>query len=402
MMVPSLWRRHQIDCISIRTHEMIDHYKLIDILADRLKIEIKTAGNDLLEVLEQLNRSLKEVGEAELTGLGKFYFNGNQVTFEPDPTLEMDINFRYHGLQPIVVEEAKHEALHTDGDENEIPETAVFVINELEAPAVAIDADELVDTDSPATPDAEELEAISVSPINMAASKVSDLKTPPLKWRDPHTVPLEIRIDGNYVHKGERWRKLVGTVAFASILLAGAGVSWYKGWLSGTGIQSFHETFPEYVTRNDPGSITLESPTIDQNRDARIEQGQLQEQEQEQGQRQEQGQGLEQGLGLEVQQPDMENVVTGTYGLSGSWQQDTPSFFTIVSATMFTQRVANEIFDEVVASNIRARLFRVRVQGEIAWELHLGQFETREAAREANLTMDRKFQSDVVRQYGQQ
>ncbi len=373
---------------------MIDHYKLIDILSERLKIEIKTAGHGLHEVLEQLHRSLKEHGAAELPGLGTFRLNGDQMTFETDPTLEMDINFRYHGLQPIVVEVARHDGTHSDHEDTEIPETAVFVINE---PEVADVDDQLLDSESPIAQDVVELEETPVTTASSDVPKVVDLKTPPLKWRDPHTLPLEIRIDDNYVHKGERWRKLVGIAAFSITLLAGAGVSWYKGWLAGTGMPSFHEVFPDYVTRNDPGSITLESPTIVQNQDAAMG---MQEQEQEQGQGL--GQVQEQEQEPEVQDPVVIPAEVGSFGLAGSWQQDTPRYFTIVSATMFTERVANEIFDEVTAANTRARLFRVRVQGEIAWELHLGQFETREAAREANSTLDRKFQSDVVRQYGQQ
>ncbi len=396
---------------------MIDHYKLIDLLSDRLRIEIKTAGSDLLDVLESLHRTLKEHGKADLPGLGTFYMDGNNVMFEPDPQLVMDINFRYHGMQPIMLEGADREMVTSDTEEFEMPETAVFVINEPEAPPIVIETDEAVETDSPVAfeeliPEVEshdaEIETTlhdqlinQLEPEPVMAESLPEpppisigLKTPPLKWQDPHTVPINIRIDDAYVHKGDRLRKLFGVVALTLTLLAGAGFSWYNGWLDGAGVPSFHDVFPEYVTRNDPGSITLDSPTIDETRDTRSE---TQEQEQQQEQGQEQEQELEQGL----EQEQVEALV-GSFGLVGPWQTDMPSYFTIVSATMFTERVANEIFEEVVAANTRARLFRVRVQGEIAWELHLGQFDTREAARQANLTLDRKFQSEVVRQYGLQ
>ncbi len=385
---------------------MIDHHKLIDVLSERLKIEVKTASHGLHEILEQLHRSLQEVGEAELPGLGTFRLDGNQLSFDPEPALVMDINVRYHGLQPIIVEVARHETAQMDAEDDEIPETAVFVINEPEVAEVPIDAGEKAeDVESDSDQDIVEMEEAAPAPVSTDVPKVVDLKTPPLKWRDPHTLPVEIRIDDNYIHKGERWRKIAGIVAFTLLLLAGAGASWYKGWLADTGIPTFHEVFPDYVTRNDPGSITLDSPTIEENRGTGIgeqEQEQLQLQEQEQEQGQEQVQGQEQGLSVEVQEPQVDTDGGGTYGITGTWQQDTPRYFTIVSATMFTERIANQVFEEVAAANTRARLFRVRVQGEVAWELHVGQFETREQAREANLTLDRKFQSDVVRQYGQQ
>lgn len=215
-------------------------------------------------------------------------------------------------------------------------------------------------------------------------------------------MPIEVRIDNDYAHKGERLRRAIGVAVLALILLAGAGVSWYKGWLAGTGLPGFHEVFPEYATRNDPGSITLESPTIEE---SQIDAGETQfpVTETPQAGSDSLSQSQEQ-VGGAVVEGTVEPVPTAapTLGLEGPWSADLASFHTIVSATMFTERVANEIFEEVTAANMRARLFRVRVQGEIAWELHLGQFDTREAAREANLTLDRKFQSNVVRQYGQQ
>jgi hypothetical protein len=281
---------------------MIDHYKLIDLLSDRLRIEIKTAGSDLLDVLESLHRTLKEHGKADLPGLGTFYMDGNNVMFEPDPQLVMDINFRYHGMQPIILEGADREMVTSDTEVHEIPETAVFVINEPEAPLIVIETDEAVETDSPValeelTPEVESRDAEiettlhdqlinQLEPEPVMAESLPEpppisigLKTPPLKWQDPHTVPINIRIDDAYVHKGDRLRKLFGVVALTLTLLAGAGFSWYNGWLNGAGVPSFHDVFPEYVTRNDPGSITLDSPTIEMQ-----EQQQEQEQEQEQQQ----------------------------------------------------------------------------------------------------------------------
>lgn len=358
---------------------MIDHYKLTDILSERLKIEIKTAGDGLFAVLEQLHRSLKEHGDAQLPGLGRFILDGDQVSFEPDPALEIDVNFRYHGLQPIVLEDATLDASPLESDNREIPETAVFIIDEIEpvsetsseVAATAVTVSDTPDQRSkPNEPDA----------THHQAAKRTDLKTPPLTWRDPHRVPVEIRIDDRYVRKGERWRNVVGMTVFLLVIVAGAGVSWHKGWLAGTGIPSFHEVFPGYATRNDPGTITLESPTIEERHDQPLEQESIEEV-------------LDTGGAI---------VAGESFGLNGTWQQNLTPFFTIVSATMFTERVANEIFDEVQAANTRARLFRVRVQGEIAWELQIGQFESRELAKNANLTLDRKFQSSVVRQYGQQ
>jgi hypothetical protein len=386
---------------------MIDHYKLIDLLSDRLRIEIKTAGNDLLEILEHLHITLKQEGKAELPGLGFFYLDGNHVSFAPDPQLVIDINFRYHGMQPILLEGANNTGIVSENDERDVPETAVFVINEPVVPAhsteattptepnntvaiehVSLDDAELVSTDD-LQPIEELVPILEAEPVlvepesTIPPPSTRTLKTPPLSRQSAHTVPIDIKIDGNYVNKGDRWRRTVGFIAFTLILLAGAGFSWYSGWLAGTGLPGFHEVFPEYVTRNDPGSITIESPTIEETKEQEqaLEQELVQEIEQDQVQEQERGQGL---------------------GLVGTWQEEVTSFFTIVSATMFTERVANEVLAEVLASDKRARLVRVRVQGEIAWELHIGQFESRETAREANITLDRKFQSDVVRQYGQQ
>lgn len=371
---------------------MIDHFKLIDLLSERLRIEIKTAGADLLELLEQLHITLKDHGTAELTGLGTFYLKGNNVSFDPDPQLVMDINFRYHGMHPIVLEVANSKTEAPDTEEHDVPETAVFVFNEpvtlqfstgpaspTETDGLSANDDMILDGFNQISNDAlhhvddlvtlPESEPTLVNPQAIIKPTSRALKTPPLSRPNSHTIPIIIKIDGDYVHGGDHWRRILSAAVFALILLVGISFSWYSGWLAGTGMPEFHEVFPEYATRNDPGSITIESPTIDE---------QEQEQEQEQA------------------------AMVGSFGLLGAWQQDLTDYFTIVSATMFTERVANEVFAEVVASDTRARLLRVRIQGDFAWELHLGQFVTRKEAIEVNRTLDRKFQSEVVRQYGQQ
>lgn len=377
---------------------MIDHYKLIDLLSDRLRIEIRTAGADLLEILEHLHRNLKDHGQAELPGLGTFSLHGDTISFEPDPLLVKEINFRYHGMQPIYLEPSVAADSDSEPDEAGVPETAVFVIDE-----PGQEQEQEQEQEQGLEPEQEqgqgrELVQMAVGgeasePEPKPSPRGTGLKTPPLRWQDAHTAPIQIRIDNEYAHRGERWRRVIGITVIMLILFAGAGVSWYKGWLAGTGLPGFHEVFPDYATRYDPGSITLESPTIAENREAGVENREAGSGMQEQ----------EQVAGSEVEaavDPDPADAVT--FGLEGPWQEGISGYHTIVSATMFTERVANEIFEEVTATNMRARLFRVRVQGEIAWELHLGQFDTRASAREANLTLDRKFQSDVVRQYGQQ
>jgi hypothetical protein len=394
---------------------MIDHHKIIDLLSDRLRIEIKTAGNDFQDLLEHLHRNLKEHGQAVFPGLGTFHLDEGNVTFEPDAQLVIDINFRYHGMQPIVLESTNGLFRHDDNDERAIPETTVFVIDEPLVPSnnednsnltepltsvnhgesfpettieipqeLEIGADQLEHSLVPDVVDSENKARASI------LAKDRTLKTPPLSRQSPHTIPIDIKIDNDYVHKGQRWRSFVGVVVFSLILMAGAATSWYNGWLEGAGVPGFHEVFPNYATRNDPGSITSESPTIEQ------------EQSQAQSEEQNLESTLEQGLINEVEETVAGNPVVGTYGLDGAWLQDLETFHTIVSATMFTETVANEIIEEVTTANMRARLFRVRVRGEVAWELHLGQFESREAASAANLTLDRKFQSEVIRQYGQQ
>src|SRR5690606_20165012 len=102
----------------------------IDLLSERLRIEVRSAGADLLEIRENLHRNLKDQGRAELPGLGTFILVGDNLSFEPDPLLVKEINFRYHGMQPIVLETSSNSVVDNEPEESGIPETAVFVIDE--------------------------------------------------------------------------------------------------------------------------------------------------------------------------------------------------------------------------------------------------------------------------------
>jgi hypothetical protein len=398
---------------------MIDHYKLIDLLSERLKTDIKSVGADLLTVLEDLHRTLKEQGHSEIPGLGTFRLVGNTIEFEADTQLLIDINFRYHGFNEIVLESASELEGQSVSYDETIPESAIFVIDERET-IVSHDEPEydesaevgpsLADTFIADIPSESVISSISKesdskdvgeSDSNISSDKQRELATEQAPEAlevevDALHTPIQIKIRDGYTRSYDHAKHRLAAAFFIISILGGALYAWYDGWLDNMGVPSFASTFPGFANTNDSNLITTSSPIIEivippANLSA-VNDSTLVDST---------GVVLEQDSSALVQNAEATNS-DNSYGLMGQYDTTIADFHTIVSGTFFTERIATQALDSALTLGWRARLNRVRVSGSPAWELHIGQFQTREDGREANRSIDRMFQSEVVRRYEQQ
>lgn len=399
---------------------MIDHYKLIDLLSERLKTDIKSVGADLLTVLEDLHRTLKEQGHSEVPGLGTFRLDGNTIEFEADTQLLIDINFRYHGFNEIVLESASEQEGQSVSYDEMIPESAVFVIDERETIVSHDEPDydesaevgpSLVDTfitnqpsESAVSLISSESDSIDISESdsNISSEKQSELvneqapEAPQVEVDALHT-PIQIKIRDGYTRSYDHAKHRLAAAFFIISILGGALYAWYDGWLDSIGVPSLATTFPGLGPADDSDLITTSSPIIEivippanlsaLNDSTLVDSA---------------GVVLEQDSSALVQNAEVTATTDNNYGLMGQYDTTIADFHTIVSGTFFTERVATQALDSALTLGWRARLNRVRVSGSPAWELHIGQFQTREDGREANRSIDRMFQSEVVRRYEQQ
>lgn len=350
-----------------RNPEMFDKNKIIEILAERLKIDVTTAESEYLAIVEHLHAELKQNGIASLPDFGDFVIYDGKLAFVPNAQLSRSVNFRYHGLDEWEVATIKVPNIQEDDSESDNGiEPAVFIVDEQDADT------ELVE--SVMTP--------AITEVSEDDTKVSDIKNKPLK----------IKVSSKYMNRGRGLKRAFAVFLILSTLLAGSSIAWYNDWLAGYGVPSFFDVFPEYATKGDPQSITLSSPSIQTPTPTPpvevtpADTSTLP---------------LTDALPQDPELPEPTSPASNG-GLDGAYEDFRRSYFTIISGTFFSEAGAQQALNQAQEAGFRSRVRPITISGERAWEIHIGQFTSREEAVEANKRLPGTFQSNIIRGYGQQ
>lgn len=83
----------------------IDHQKFLELLVDASGIEKGKVEKHLAELKEEVAHAITDGEAYEIEGLGIFSGLGNNILFIPSKELEIEINFKYVGMEPIEVDE---------------------------------------------------------------------------------------------------------------------------------------------------------------------------------------------------------------------------------------------------------------------------------------------------------
>jgi nucleoid DNA-binding protein len=346
---------------------MLDKNKIIETLAERLKIDVATAEGEYQAIVDHLHAELKENGIASLSDFGDFVIFDGKMAFIPNTQLSMSVNFRYHGLDEWEVATIKVPSIQEDDSDSDYgSEPAVFIVEEQ-------------------VPDGESTVQVMAPEITVALE--DDAEAPNIKNR-----PLKIKVSPKYMNRGLGLKRAVVLFLILSTLLAGSSIAWYNDWLAGYGVPSFFDVFPEYATKGDPQSITLSSPSIQTPtptapvEDTPADTSNLPSTDK---------------LPQDPELPEPTSPPSNG-GLDGTFEDFRRSYFTIISGTFFSEAGALQAHSIVQEAGIRSRIRPITISGERAWEIHIGQFTTREEAVEANKRLPGTFQSNIIRGYGQQ
>lgn len=349
---------------------MLDRKKIIETLAERLKVDVTTAESEYQAILDQLRDELKTNGISGLSGLGDFVIFEGKIAFVPDAHLLRSINFRYHGFEEWEVATIKAPMLQEEDP---------YFDNESE-PAVYVVEDQVQDVEQ--TGIADPKEELVPQEVQMEEPVDSNNKTKPIK----------IRVNKKYMERGLGLKRVFASFLILATLLAGSSIAWYNDWLAGYGIPSFFDVFPDYATKGDPQSITLNTPSIqvptpkvpvDENpADTSFAMTPLEE--------------APNSESLDPTSPGSNS------GLVGTFDDFRRPYYTIISGTFFSEEGATKALNMAQNAGLRSRIRAITISGDRAWEIHIGQFNTREEAIESNKTLPGSFQSNIVRGYGQQ
>lgn len=82
----------------------IDHQKFLELLVDASGIEKEKVEKHLNKLQEEINQAIADGEAYEIEGFGILSGLGNNTLFIPSKELEIEINFKYVGMEPIEVE----------------------------------------------------------------------------------------------------------------------------------------------------------------------------------------------------------------------------------------------------------------------------------------------------------
>lgn len=83
----------------------INHNQFLELLIETSGFEPENVEKYIVELTNEINQAIKDGEAYEIDGFGIFSGIGNRILFIPSKELETEINFKYVGMEPIVLEE---------------------------------------------------------------------------------------------------------------------------------------------------------------------------------------------------------------------------------------------------------------------------------------------------------
>lgn len=81
----------------------LTHDNLITLLSEALDIDQKDAEKELRNWIDNVQAEVSEKGRYHVNGLGVFQLKNDALVFEPEKELEIEVNYKYAGMEPIEI-----------------------------------------------------------------------------------------------------------------------------------------------------------------------------------------------------------------------------------------------------------------------------------------------------------
>ena len=99
----------------------IDNEKFVALLAENSGIDKDKVELYLAELIDEIKNAFDEDGAYEIENFGIFSKLGNNILFIPSEDLETEINYKYVGMEPLVLPSGGNELIETvDEDSDQI------------------------------------------------------------------------------------------------------------------------------------------------------------------------------------------------------------------------------------------------------------------------------------------
>ncbi len=86
----------------------IDRDKLVELLAEKTGLERDAVESQLKELIERIISTAEKGKALEVKEFGMFYLSkDNELTFRPSGDLSTEVNYKYAGMEPVVIKETE-------------------------------------------------------------------------------------------------------------------------------------------------------------------------------------------------------------------------------------------------------------------------------------------------------
>lgn len=358
----------------------IDKEKLISLLKDKTGLEREQVEAQLSELIDRIQKAANEGKTFEIEGFGTFSMEEGVLQFEPEDTLETEINNKYAGMKPIELigafKEPEKEEEVPDADMRENLDEDEKWAFDTEAAEDSRDQKEEKPVEETISEEHQEPEEVPV---------LEDLETTDLGEEDVETVfgtaadTKEKEVDTSEKasspdeeSKEESPSGVLDTVVVAAVIVLAVALG---GWLiydmsfSGSdGTQSIatsEKPVKETSSENDTETSQSTTPS------GKDEENEREPKESSQVPIQQEANG------------EPINKQQNRYGLHGDPNRDLSNGYTIVVHSLRNQQKAEQNRQQLQETGFRALISQAQVQGTTYYRVGIGQFETVDDAQQA-------------------
>ncbi|MEX0844920.1 MAG: HU family DNA-binding protein, partial [Balneolaceae bacterium] len=97
----------------------IDHSKLVELLTEATGLKKENVEKQLLDLVDEIKAAISDGDAYEVDGFGVFSGIGNNIIFIPADDLATEINYKYAGMEPLIMDEATDDEAPADTHEEE-------------------------------------------------------------------------------------------------------------------------------------------------------------------------------------------------------------------------------------------------------------------------------------------
>lgn len=384
----------------------IDREQLTELLVEKSGLDEEQVASQLDTLVERIREAAREGKSFHIEGFGTFVAKGEELLFEPDDTLQTEVNQKYAGMKPIeLIGAYRDQAAGGAGadDENVVEaggETApdsrrekIRARAEKARKEAARRAETEGDTEEPASYESEESPAAQAAETERAGEAGEPEKEKSARPAGKDTAKegfKKARAEGRKSRDRQSLSAVAGRIVGITLILfavmAAGWWAWDAGWFE--------------------GDLALGPPAVEEP-DNRPSMNQEQSDEAQQGgeetRQQDDRQISEQGGGQAVSGSETgQDAVSGgdaaeqqsAYGLRGEINTQLASFYTIVVHSLRNQSRADQLAEGLMEEGYRVAIRSATVDGTAYWRVGIGQFESVQSAREAAANIPEPYRSD--------